>query len=138
MRNAIKNETKNAIKNSLICSNFVIFLIFWHLELRKLHREPLFLNLIFPYFPIMINKFHQNFFLVRFHFSRIFSKPTIIKNACNIYSRQTIRGVHISFLELVSGGLCSCQEWIYLYDHTSDISSYLEMWTNSHIPQILI
>ena len=30
-----KNETKNANKNSLFCSIFVIFLIFWPLELRK-------------------------------------------------------------------------------------------------------
>ena len=35
VRNAIKNETKNVNKNSLFCSIFVIFLIFWPLELRK-------------------------------------------------------------------------------------------------------
>ena len=34
-RNAIKNETKNVNKNSLVCLIFVIFLIFWTLELRK-------------------------------------------------------------------------------------------------------
>ena len=34
-RNAIKIETKNVNKNSLFYSIFVIFLIFWPLELRK-------------------------------------------------------------------------------------------------------
>ena len=34
-RNAIKNETKNVNKNSLFCSIYVIFSIFWPLELRK-------------------------------------------------------------------------------------------------------
>ena len=29
------NETKNVNKNSLFCSFFVIFLIFWPLELKK-------------------------------------------------------------------------------------------------------
>ena len=36
MRNIIKNETKNANKNNLVCSIFAIFLIFWTLELKKL------------------------------------------------------------------------------------------------------
>ena len=40
--------------NSLICSIFVIFLIFRPLELRK-YGAPLFLNLNFTYFPIMSN-----------------------------------------------------------------------------------
>ena len=30
-----KNETKNVNKISLFCSNYVIFFIFWPLELRK-------------------------------------------------------------------------------------------------------
>ena len=30
-----KNETKNVNKNSLFCSIFIIFLIFWPLELKK-------------------------------------------------------------------------------------------------------
>ena len=34
-RNAIKNETKNVNKNSLFCITFVIFLIFWPIELKK-------------------------------------------------------------------------------------------------------
>ena len=50
-----KNETKNVKKNSLVCSIFVIFLIFWPLELRKQYGDPQFLNLIFKYFRIMKN-----------------------------------------------------------------------------------
>ena len=30
-----KNETNNVNKNGLVCSIFVLFLIFWLLELRK-------------------------------------------------------------------------------------------------------
>ena len=45
------NETKNVNKKSLFCSFFVIFLIFWPLELKN----PLFLNLIFTYFLLMNN-----------------------------------------------------------------------------------
>ena len=52
-RNAWKNETKNANKNSLFCSIFVIYLIFWPLELRKQHGDPLYLDPIFTYVPLM-------------------------------------------------------------------------------------
>ena len=34
---------------------FVIFLIYWSLELKKQHGVPLYINLIFTYFPIMNN-----------------------------------------------------------------------------------
>ena len=42
-------------KNSLFCSIYAISFIFWPLELRKKHGDPLFLNLIFTYFPLMNN-----------------------------------------------------------------------------------
>ena len=37
-----KSENKNANKNSIFCSIFVIFFIFWPLELRKYHGESVF------------------------------------------------------------------------------------------------
>ena len=55
VRNAIKNETKNVNKNSLFYLIFVIFLIFWPLELKMYHGDPVFWNLIFTYFPTMNN-----------------------------------------------------------------------------------
>ena len=54
-RNAIKNETNNVNTNSFICSIFVILLIFTPPELRKWYGDPLFLNLIFKYFPKINN-----------------------------------------------------------------------------------
>ena len=54
-RNAIKNETKNLNKNGIVYSIFMIFLIFWPPELRKYYGDPLFLRLVFTYFPIMNN-----------------------------------------------------------------------------------
>ena len=45
-----KNETKTGNKISHFCKIFVIFLIFWPLELAKYHSDPLDFNLIFNVF----------------------------------------------------------------------------------------
>ena len=54
-RKVIKNETKKLNKNGIVCSIFVIFLIFWSLEFWKHYGDLLFLSLVFTYFPIMNN-----------------------------------------------------------------------------------
>ena len=53
-----KIETKNANKNSIFCSIFVIFFIFWPLELRKYHGESVFKPdfYLFTYFYLFLDK----------------------------------------------------------------------------------
>ena len=58
-----KNEITNVNKSSLFCSTFVMFLIFWPLELRKQHGDSVFKHdfYIFSYIE-QLRKIPKNFF----------------------------------------------------------------------------